>query len=260
VKCDAIDGLDGDTTIQWGEGTYVLVQSIKPPDHYETADTLVTIVGEDTTEVTVANEIYPLLTITKVNESGVILPGACFRLFNDNGDGTPGSVVNGANIWCDDEVPNDAIPGDGIVTKRYPAGNYIGRELTAPTNYAKATDFGFMLSRNADLNLYLPNQLAGTVLVTTVDETEGTLNNACYELWTISETGGPGVLYVKACDLEPTQPGSVTDGVVKLEGLLPRDYILRESIAPFGYGRAADQTIAVVGGETLEITVENHRV
>jgi hypothetical protein len=47
---------------------------------------------------------------------------------------------------------------------------------------------------------------------------------------------------------------------VKLEGLLPGNYILRESIAPVGYGRAPDQTILVVGGETTELTVINNRV
>ena len=79
-------------------------------------------------------------------------------------------------------------------------------------------------------------------------------------LWTISQTGYAGVLYAKACDPQLGQPGSVKDGIVKLDGLLPGDYILRESIAPVGYGRAEDQTVTVIGGETIQIEIVNHRV
>ena len=58
--CDALDGVDGTTTVEWATGTYVLVQSIKPQDHYFAPDTVVTFVNGETHEVTVLNESYPL--------------------------------------------------------------------------------------------------------------------------------------------------------------------------------------------------------
>ena len=57
---DALDGVDGTTTVEWATGTYVLVQSIKPQDHYFAPDTVVTFVNGETHEVTVLNESYPL--------------------------------------------------------------------------------------------------------------------------------------------------------------------------------------------------------
>ena len=92
--------MDGTTTVEWATGTYVLVQSIKPQDHYFAPDTVVTFVNGETHEVTVLNESYPLLTIIKTNESGVILPGFCFKIFNDKGDGTAGTAVNGATNFA----------------------------------------------------------------------------------------------------------------------------------------------------------------
>jgi uncharacterized surface anchored protein len=255
-RCDALTGVDGTTKVDWAPGTYVLVQSIVPPSYFPAPDTVVTIVAREVSEVTVANEIYSLLTISKVNEQYEPLTGACFKLFLDDGQGQPGNAVSGASNLCD----NTDGTNDGLTQFRLPPGNYIAREITAPAGYAKGADFGFMMFRSVDRNITLPNQLAGTVLVTTVDETDGKLNNACYELWTIAQDGGTGVLYAKACDRELSDPTSLVDGIVKMTGLLPGDYILRESIAPVGYARALDQSIVVVGGETTEVTVENHRV
>jgi hypothetical protein len=117
-----------------------------------------------------------------------------------------------------------------------------------------------MMFTNADLNLTLPDQLAGTVVATTVDETNGKLNNACYEIWTVAQGGDKGVLYAKACDQEPSDQTSTVDGVVRIPGLLPGTYILYQSIVPIGYGRAADQTVVVIGGQTTNVTVVNHRL
>jgi hypothetical protein len=233
------------------------VQSSVPKDHYPAPDTIVTIIGRETHDVTVTNEIYPLFTISKVDQNFQTLVGACFRIFKDQGNGTPGAVVDGGNNLCDSDGGQGQ--GDGVISIRLPAGNYIGREITAPPGYAKAPDFGFMMFTGVDKNLTLPDQLAGTVIATTVDETNGQLNNACYEIWTVAQGGGKGVLYAKACDLEPTDATSTIDGKVKLAGLLPGTYILYQSIVPLGYGRATEQTVVVVGGQTTNVTVVNHR-
>ncbi len=254
--CDAVNGADGTTNVEWIPGTYILAQSSAPKNHYVAPDTIITIIGRDTHDVTVTNEIYPLFTISKVDQNFQTLAGACFRIFKDQGNGVPGAIVDGGNNLCD----TDGGPGDGVISIRLPAGNYIGREITAPPGYAKAPDFGFMMFTTVDKTLTLPNQLAGTVIATTVDETNGQLNNACYEIWTVAQGGGKGVLYAKACDLEPTDSTSTVDGKVKLPGLLPGTYILYQSIVPLGYGRASDQTIIVLGGQTTNVTVVNHRV
>ena len=60
--------VDGTTKMTWVAGTFILVQSLVPKDHYPAPNTIVTIVGRETHEVTVANEIYPLLTISKERE------------------------------------------------------------------------------------------------------------------------------------------------------------------------------------------------
>ncbi|MFL5759346.1 MAG: SpaA isopeptide-forming pilin-related protein [Thermomicrobiales bacterium] len=255
--CDALDGVDGTTSIEWAPGTYIAVQSLVPKDHYPAPDTIMTIIGRDTHEVTVTNEIYPLFTISKVDQNFQTLIGACFKIFKDAGNGTPGALVDGASNLCD----KDGGPGlgDGVTSIRLPAGNYIGREITAPPGYAKAPDFGFMMFTSADLNLTLPDQLAGTVIATTVDQTNGHLNNACYEIWTVAQGGGKGVLYAKACDLDPSDATSVVDGQVKLTGLLPGTYILYQSIVPTGYGRADERTIEVIGGQTTNVTVVINR-
>jgi Prealbumin-like fold domain len=260
LNCDAETGADGTTVMKWVPGTFILVQYLVPKDHYPSPDTIVTIVGRETNEVTISNEIYPMFTISKVDQNYQMLPGACFKIFKDQGNGTPGSVVEGGDNLCDVNDGNGGPSGDGVTSKRLPAGNYIGREITAPSGYAKAPDFGFMMFTNADLTLTLPDQLAGTVIATTVDETNGQLNNACYEIWTVAQGGGKGVLYAKACDKEASDPTSTVDGVVKVTGLLPGTYILYQSIVPFGYGRSADQTIVVIGGQTTNITVVIQRV
>jgi len=61
-------------------GEYWIAEKSAPKGYFKAADDLVEIT-ESKTEVTVLDEPWPVLTITKVDDTGAAVKGACFQLF-----------------------------------------------------------------------------------------------------------------------------------------------------------------------------------
>src|SRR5690606_25522307 len=91
----------------------------------------------------------------------------------------------------------------------------------------------------------------GRLVVITVDsaDTSVRLDNACYEL-TGATTFGP------FCDADD---GNV-DGRVIFTNVPAGEYTLSENVAPTGFEAAADRTVTIPAGGSLQVTVANARI
>ncbi|MBA3380177.1 MAG: hypothetical protein H0T93_14970, partial [Chloroflexia bacterium] len=124
--CDSSDG-SNDGLIRFNEipvGTWTLRETIVPSQSYQFADLVdVQIRNNQTTEITVANELKPgRLQVNKTNEDGHVLQGACFDVAGD-----------GAGEKCTN--------ASGIVTfSNLEPGRYTLTETRAPYGYERAAD------------------------------------------------------------------------------------------------------------------------
>jgi hypothetical protein len=122
--CDEDDGAN-DGTIRFtnvGVGEYGIVETRKPSANYQTPPvTYVTITKDQTRTVNITNVLRPgLIQITKVDQKGHPLTGACFKI-------TPGNFP----VKCTD--------GSGtVVFQNLPPGVYTVTETQAPYGYQLA--------------------------------------------------------------------------------------------------------------------------
>ena len=219
-------------------GTYQLRMSQAPEGYQAAADTEITIEAGETTEIEVQVTPQPqpgTLTIAKVDGDGNALGGACFGL-----------QQNGVDVaaLCDED-------GDGaLVFEGLAAGSYTLVETRTPSSeYEKAASRTVTINAGQNTDVSVTNlQRPGRLLVTTVDAGDSSvrLNNACYRL-------DGATTYGPFCDADD----GMVNGRVVFNGVVPGDYTLVQNVAPAGYQAAADRTVSIAAGTTLQITVEN---
>ncbi|CAA9546350.1 MAG: internalin, putative [uncultured Thermomicrobiales bacterium] len=146
-RCDSADGVS-DGTISFtgvGIGDYTLRETKKPSASYQSvADVAVTILQDQTVEVSVKNTLKPgRVLVRKVDQAGHPLPGACFNLAPD---GQAAKCVDG---------------GGEVLFENLAPGTYSLAETQAPFGYQRAADVtGIVVNPGATTVVDVVNRLA----------------------------------------------------------------------------------------------------
>jgi len=259
--CDSDDGSDGVTTIAGvPAGTYLLVSSFVPEGVVLGGQRQVTVVaGQSVTETFVFATGGRTIVIEKVDENGDPLPGSCFNVNKDVGNGQPGDFVSGN---CSDPNRTDGL----VFVNGIAPGSYVLVETQAPDGYVAGTSLAFTVTAGTeDVPLPVRNspiESGGNLIVNKVDENSAPLGGACFDAFVDEGGGNPGDFVAGRCDFSDGQ----NDGQTVIAGIAAGNYVLIESVAPAGYivggswafSISADaptvRTIAnVPGGATLTV-------
>lgn len=240
-------------------GSYY-VQEYATDSHYILSDERYpvefTYAGQDTPLVNVAvndgeaivNELkYGSVSGMKLDENGKALPGALFGLFRSD-----------AVEFTEEGALMTATSGeDGIfVFENLPVGDYIVRELTAPT--------GYVLDETA---YYVEITTDGEVCVVENEAGVGFVNQPLRGTLKIVKTTDDGrvegfafrVSGVNGYDMTFTTDAN---GEILIEGLRIGEYVVTEleNGASEGYEIAEPVTVTLVANETLTVNVHNNKI
>ncbi|GIW04699.1 MAG: hypothetical protein KatS3mg059_1319 [Thermomicrobiales bacterium] len=240
-RCDAHDVSDGSTVFPAVEpGDYVVGESIAPGGYRPADDVRASVIAEHTTRVDVIDELQSglgLLEIHKVDGEGVPLPGGCFTVFTDAGDGTPGSYIHDA---CGGPTFSLFLsPGAYIVLEEAPPSGYVGSAgQLAQVEEGRLTSLTFV------------NHQGATLTVHKVDEAgEEIPGGACFQIARDAGNGEPnGFIGQERCG----QPAVLT-------GIDTGSYVLVETAAPAGYFAGDPVPFSITRGESRAVTVVNTR-
>ena len=237
------DGTDGVIEVlDVAPGSWTVTMTTAPAGYNAAAPTDITVTAGETTTVEMTVTAIPQpgsLTITKVDSAGEPLGGACFALTQQ------GQTIQSI---CD---ANDDTPNDGTMTLTgLDAGTYQLVETRAPSNqYQKAEPQTVEIVAGQETTVQVTNiARPGRLSVITVQDADRTqrLDNACYRLEGDSVLG-------PFCDADD---GNV-DGRVNFVNVAAGDYTLVQTVAPAGYDVAANRTVTIGAGATLQVTVAN---
>lgn len=240
-------------------GSYY-VQEYATDSHYILSDECYpvefTYAGQDTPLVNVAvndgeaivNELkYGSVSGIKLDENGKALSGALFGLFRSD-----------AVEFTEEGALMTATSGeDGIfVFENLPVGDYIVRELTAPT--------GYVLDETA---YYVEITTDGEVCVVENEAGVGFVNQPLRGTLKIVKTADDGKVEGFAFRVSGVNGYDMTfttdaNGEILIEGLRIGEYVVTEleNGASEGYEIAEPVTVTLVANETLTVNVHNNKI
>jgi hypothetical protein len=210
----------------------------------------VTAAGQDTTQIysfrTPQVSATARLSVKKVNAAGTkVLPGACWDLYADAGNGALGNFVAS---YCDSY---DAVPNDGRTTfPALDAGDYVLVETLSPKGYQIGTDHRFSLTAGQSRTLTVKDSAGGTRLrVVKQDQTGAPIEGACFVVYR-NDNGQVGRFISFNSDDYDGE-----DGVTTLGSLPPGAYFLWEACVPTGYVRAPLTPFSVTSSVSTTKTI-----
>jgi uncharacterized surface anchored protein len=216
-------------------GDYTLSESTVPDGFLAVPDQTITITEGVRTGVSLVDETATgSLVITKTDEQGTALGGACFSVGDqnvcDDGDGDVQNTVPGT------------IQIDGLA-----AGDYDVTETQAPQGYVASADpVGITITAGQQATATFQNgRETGSVQITKVDVSDvGTpLAGACFQ-----------VADQTVCDNQDGD-GNDADGIILISGVPAGPQTVTETQAPDGYNIAQPIDITVTVDETATVTV-----
>ena len=247
VVCDN-DGTDADGTAgvvllnDLAPGEYQVSMTTVPGGYEQPGAQSATVAAGDTARLDFELTRLPQpgsITVNTRNSNGDPLLNACYAL-----------MQSGTRVasQC------DGSPADGVVSlPNIPAGNYQLVQTQSPGGqYATAPTQSVEVSAGEDTVVDIVMDLRpGRLTVITADRDEPTLIllNACYTLAGATEFG-------PFCDADD---GNV-DGRVRFTNLPAGNYELRQTVASAGYDPAANRTVTIAAGGSLQVTVQNAKV
>ena len=220
-------------------GEYILRESAAPDGYTVAADVTFTVTDELKAVETVEMQDAPIETvISKVDmaDTAKELPGATLQILKKvtAEDGTTSEeiavTVYGEKLqWISGEEAKEI--------KGLPAGDYILREIAAPTGYTIAKDVEFTVSNDRKVtNKAVMEDQATEVKISKVDITDAEKELPGATLQVMDKYGNEIVKTVYGEELKWVSGNEAK--VIK--GLPAGEYTLRETIAPAGYSIAKD--------------------
>jgi uncharacterized surface anchored protein len=232
---DEGDGADDGTITFTGlpTGSYVLSEIRVPTGYFGASTTSLRVKAGRIAEITVVNHLGGKLVVRKTDADGNLLAGACFGLYVDAGDGTPGAGVGGT---CNHD--GGALEFPGLQT-----GSYVLREESAPFGFVPAEDVVVGVVAGGTTTVDVANVALGKLVLHAVDQFGQTVVGACFDVPLPS-----GGTFVR-CDGGSFPIGDGTpDGVVTIE-FLDGDTHVFPSGVPAGYLLADPFVVNVQPGE-----------
>ena len=249
--CDN-DGNDGDGntgSIRFnalGTGSFTLQETQAPAGYDAVADQDVTIDGGGTARITIRHELTPAatgaVTVLSFAEPTNALGGGCYALLS--------GARTAAGPVCD-----DADGADGSISfAEIDAGTYLLRETTAPsTDYVAGTDRQVAVVAGRTIEVRISHaRRTGRLFIRKTDESGSPLGGSCFEL-TPAAGGGDGY---DVCD-DGVSDGLRAPSVILLDGIVPGDYTVQETVAPGGYQPGEPRDITIEPGRRASLIFAN---
>jgi uncharacterized surface anchored protein len=237
---DEFDGAnDGTLTFRpLPTGDYIVREFQTPFGYLGAATAHVHVKEGKTAEVTVANRLGGRLIVRTLDVDGNLVPGACYGLYQDAGDGTPGDGVAGE---CDFE--------DGVVELvALPTGSYVLQQSSAAFGFFPADDRVVAVVEGETTTVEVVNTALGKAILHTVNHLGETVIGACFDVPMPFGT-------MIRCDGGSFPMGDeVPDGYVLIEYLDGETWIY-PSAAPDGYLIPEPFVVDVQPGEVLPVEV-----
>lgn len=223
-------------------GDYRLIETLPPPGHAAIAELLVTIPSGDPVELPVVDEpLLGTLEALTIDVAGAPLPGACYQA---EGPETYGPI-------CDDGDGDVNTSPGGVAFGSIAVGDYVVRQTTAPEGTDPAAEQPVRVDRTAPATLTFTNAptapLTGGLEIVVTQPDGAPSAGACYALSGTAEVG-------PICDGEPGDAAEDT-GVVRIEGLVPGAYRLRQTTVAEGLAPIAERDVTIEAGPGQAITV-----
>lgn len=223
-------------------GSYRLSELEAPPGYQLVQDQVVEIIANQVRRVVIQNTLEPAnvttLVVRTLNNAGTPLLGACYTL--QRGASTAGPV-------CGEDA------NDGITTfTDLQGGAYLLRQTQPPAGYDRAPTQALLVPAGQTTTVEVI-QIArpGSVEIVKVDAGGELLGGACFRLLDAN-----GEIVYRICDNEQND-ADPDAGVLLLTGIAAGDYVARESRAPAGYQRAADQPVTVQANRRAVLEFED---
>ena len=149
-------------------GSYILVEFSAPAGYLTAPDQLVEVTPGTETTVTVENRPGGVVVITKTDQAGDPLFGACFALIQQRDRAAEVTPVHRRRCDGSDGTGYEA---DGVIAlEAVPTGDYILAESFTPPGYLPAADRYPPRHRGGDAAADDPNQIGGSVVIHKTDE------------------------------------------------------------------------------------------
>ena len=226
----------GGNTFTWENllpGKYVIKETTVPAGRRKADDITFTIAADGTVNGS-SNPVQEVsnilvtgkITVNKVDGTGNLLAGSGFTLYKD-GKAVGAEKTGGTSYTWDNLLP----------------GDYVIKETTVPAGYRKANDIAFTVdkegkvngSNNAVQNI-VNTLITGGVTVSKTDQNNAPLSGSGFTLYKDGEAVGA------------EKTGST---VYTWTGLLPGDYIIKETTVPAGYKKGEDIAFTVAADGTV---------
>ncbi|MGD9857282.1 MAG: collagen binding domain-containing protein, partial [Planctomycetaceae bacterium] len=177
------------------------------------------------------------LLITKTDETGELLEGACF--------------VVGETEYCDNSDGDENPDAGSILISGLPSGSVTVTESVAPAGYAIA-DEPATVDIVADDTVgveFADRLLSGSVIIQKTDDAGTLIGGACFSI------DGQEVCDDGAGDL------NAESGVLEVAGIPAGEVTVTETAAPAGYASATEPvTVTVADGQAAEVAFVNTRL
>ncbi len=199
---------------------------------------------------TVVNRRLASLVITKVDQDGNTLPGACFWDPLQEGQ---------VEVCDDDDGANDGTITLGPEWRKLSDGDnfYSIPESQPPVGYLRSPNSVVFIG-DEDATVTIVNvleSLAGSIRVDKVDEEGNPLLGACFYPVGVEN----GLTYDNWCDYNDDLVNFLDDGSTYFPDLPPGEYDLYEYQEPDGYGRSyAPVRVTVETGEETVVEFVNY--
>jgi hypothetical protein len=242
--CDDYGAVDGATYLgSLAPGAYFLWEAYVPTGYVRAPLTPFAVSKSQATKtITVRNtpvEDPDNVVVRAVDANGVLVPGACFTLYDAGGDyHFVASACDGSDGRYDGVTYfPDIAPGNYLLIERWaPSGYQVGKRLT----FTKLAD----TIRKQKITQTPGGQ--NVTVKTLKGSTTTRVPGACYAVFRRST----GNLITYACD----DYDGTADGITRFAGLRADTYVLMQYVTPPGYAQPADRSFTV-GDTTASVTV-----
>jgi hypothetical protein len=251
-RCDKYDGADNGRLEFAGlkPGRYVLVETRAPSNYYLATNWPFTIAaGETKTRTVVDGTGGSKVVITKVDQNGAVLKGACFNALVE-----VDAILHMRAASCDGYDGDDGK----IVISGLRPGRYQLMESRVPSGYLGSPLVPVVIpTSGGTVNVTIRNRSVEdptSIIVTKVDPNGNRLTNACFALFKDAGNGTIGPHVRGTCDFVSD---SLLNGKTYFLDIPAGKYVLLETRAPAGYQLGTKILVTKQNGAAAKKTVKN---
>lgn len=233
-------------------GDYVLLEIYAPSGYYLANKVRFHFnAGQTLTKTVTDSSGGSNLIVSKTNQSGTLLKGACFNALIP----VESNRYEMRAAGCDQN--DGAIDGKTTISGLKP-GSYMLAESVTPSGYLAAPNTPFTIpAGGGTARLTIVNRLAddpSALVVTTTDTNGSILTNACFGLWNDAGGGKFGSFIRSTCD--QSSDGKL-DGKTTFLDVPAGNYYVNESRAPAGFQLGWSTAFTKSANAQRRITVKN---